>query len=118
MTDERLARRLAELRDFADEAAFVVSHGRENFVAATRDGALLRNAAGHVLVKIATVAERLPGDYRAAHPLIDWRKITLMHDLVTHHDDKVNDDLVFSTLAVDIPQFLDNLDVDPEPPAR
>ena len=110
--EERLRLRLDDLRRFADEAAFVVSHGRNAYLAGTREGALLRNAAGHLLVKVATVVEKLPDEYRHARPDIDWRAITRMRNLVAHHYDNVNDDLMFATLAVDVPRLVADLGLD------
>jgi uncharacterized protein with HEPN domain len=107
--DERTARRLDDLRRFADEAAFLVSHGRDRYLTDAPEGALLRNAAGHLLVKVATVVEKLPDDFRRSSPGIDWRAITRMRNLVAHHDDDVNDDLMFDTLAIHIPQLVTDL---------
>lgn len=45
MTDDRVRRRLEDLARFVDEAAYVVSKGRDAYLAATPEGALLRTPA-------------------------------------------------------------------------
>ncbi len=49
--------------------------GREAYLADTMDGALLRAAGERILIKIATVAEKLPDDFKAQHRDIDWVRI-------------------------------------------
>lgn len=103
MTDDRVRRRLEDLARFVDEAAYVVSKGRDAYLAATPEGALLRNAGERILIKVATVAEKLPEDFRAQHPTIDWVGLGRMRNLVAHHYDKINDDLIWQALTVRIP---------------
>ncbi len=103
MTEDRVRRRLDDLAGFMAEAAYVTAQGREHYVADTPEGALLRNAGERILIKVATVAEKLPDDFRAQHPTVDWTGINRMRNLVAHHYDKVNDDLLWQALTVRIP---------------
>ncbi|MBF0696213.1 HepT-like ribonuclease domain-containing protein [Actinomyces bowdenii] len=105
----RIARRLADLSRFGGEAEFIGSHGYEAYTARTEQGALLRNAGERILIKVATVVEKLPADYKDDHPEIDWTGITRMHNLVSHHYDKVNDDLLWRALTVRIPGLITSL---------
>ncbi|MGC5168142.1 DUF86 domain-containing protein [Luteimicrobium sp. DT211] len=107
--DAKTARRLRDLEGFAAEAAHIVRQGEDAYRAPTPDGALLRNAGAHVLVKIATVVEKLPDSFKASYVTVDWRAITRMRNLVAHHYDKVNDDLMFQTLRVDVPRLIRDL---------
>ncbi|RRD29132.1 HepT-like ribonuclease domain-containing protein [Actinomyces bowdenii] len=102
----RTKRHLADLSRFGGEAEFIRSHGYEAYTAWTEQGALLRNAGERILIKVATVVEKLPADYKDDHPEIDWAGITRMHNLVSHHYDKVNDDLLWPALTVRIPALL------------
>lgn len=105
MNDDRLNRRLADLSAFIDEADYLTSKGRSAYLADDPEGRLLRNAGERILIKIATVAEKLPAEYKDAHPAADWRGLKRMRDLAAHHYDKVNDELVWQALAIRIPRL-------------
>lgn len=62
MTEDRVARWLEDLARTGGEAAYLVSKGKAVYRADTMDGALLRDAGARILIKIATVAEKLPDD--------------------------------------------------------
>lgn len=109
MNDDRIQRRLDDLARFGTEAAYLVGKGRNAYLADTMDGAMLRNAGERILIKTATVAEKLPDDIKAQHPEVDWTGINRMRNLVAHHYDKVNDDLHWEALAVRIPKLLTDL---------
>ena len=53
--------------------------------------------------------ERLPDEFTADYPDIEWSSITRMRNLVAHQYDKVNDDLMFVTLRRDIPALIERL---------
>lgn len=101
-----MARRLGDLRAFGAEARYVVERGREAYLADTPEGALLRNAGERVLIKVATVVEKLPDAYKAEHADVPWVAISRMRNLVAHHDDKVNDDVMWAALAERVPGML------------
>ncbi len=94
---------------FGAEAAYLADKGREAYLADTMDGAMLRNAGERILIKTATVAEKLPDEFKAQHPGVDWTGINRMRNLVAHHDDKINDDLLWQTLTVRIPKLVREL---------
>ncbi|WP_448060511.1 HepT-like ribonuclease domain-containing protein [Cellulomonas hominis] len=107
--DERVVRRLQDLVTFAAEAAHIVSRGRDAYLADSAEGALLRNAGERVLIKVATVAEKLPADYTAAHGSVAWVAIGRMRSLVAHHYDKVNDDMMWAALSRRVPEMVRSL---------
>lgn len=82
MTEGRVQRRLEDLTRFVAEARHLVGKGREAYLADTMDGAMLRNAGERILIKIATVAEKLPEEFRTQHPDVDWTGINRMRNLV------------------------------------
>ncbi|WP_431837246.1 HepT-like ribonuclease domain-containing protein [Cellulomonas sp. Y8] len=107
MTDqERVARRLTDLRTFGLEARYVVDRGRDAYLADTPEGRMLRNAGERVLIKVATVVEKLPESYKATHDEVPWVAVSRMRNLVAHHYDKVNDDVMWAALAVRVPAML------------
>lgn len=100
---------LGDLAGFGADAAYLVAWGREAYLADTAQGRLLRNAGERLLIKVATVVERLPDEFKAGYPDIEWAHINRMRNLVAHHYDKVNDDLMFVTLRRDVPALLERL---------
>lgn len=40
------------------------------------------------MIQVATVAEKLPEDFKAQHPDIEWVKIQRMRNLVAHRYDE------------------------------
>jgi uncharacterized protein with HEPN domain len=109
VSDDRVQRRLEDLAQIGAEAAYLVGKGRTAYLADTMEGALLRNAGERILIKAASVAEKLPDDFKAQHPEVDWAGINRMRNLVAHHYDKVNDDLLWEALTVRIPALLTEL---------
>lgn len=103
--DGRVERRLGDLADFVEEAAYLTSKGREAYLADSMDGALLRNAGERILIKVATVAEKLPQAFKDKHPDVDWQGLNRMRNLVAHHYDRVSHDLVRAALSVRIPEL-------------
>lgn len=55
------------------------------------------------------VRPAIRGGFKARHPAVDWMGIGRMRSLVAHHDDKVNDDLLWQAITVRIPGLLDEL---------
>jgi uncharacterized protein with HEPN domain len=108
VTGDRVQRRLEDLARIGTEAAYLVGKGRTAYLADTMEGALLRNAGERILIKAATVAEKLPDDFKAQHSEVDWVGINRMRTLEAH-DAKVNDDLLWQALTVRIPALLTEL---------
>lgn len=107
--DDRIQRRLGDLAAFGEQAAYIADKGRDAYLAESPGGALLRNAGERILIKVATVVEKLPQEFKDRHPSVDWSGITRMRNLVAHHYDKVNDDLVWAALTTRLPGLLAEL---------
>ncbi len=101
----RVDRRLGDLAEFVREAAYLTSKGREAYLADSMEGALLRNAGERILIKVATVAEKLPQAFKDTCPDVDWQGINRMRNLVAHHYDRVSHDLVWTALSVRLPEL-------------
>jgi len=84
----------------------VTQAGLEAYSADDQNGALLRNAGERVLIKVATVVERLPEEFKANYPDIAWVNIVRMRNLVAHHYDHVDDDLIWNALANLVPALV------------
>lgn len=109
---ERVRRRLRDLADFGADAAYTVGLGIEAYLADSPQGRVLRNNGRHILIQVATVAEKLPATFKDACDDVDWVAIGRMRNLVAHHYDKVDDRLVFTALAHRIPDLLGRLELD------
>lgn len=112
MSQERITRRLDDLLRIGAEASYLVKKGKPAYLANTMDGALLRDAGERILIKVATVAEKLPDDYKAARPDVDWTGISRMRNLVAHHCGLINGDLLWQALAARIPKLLKRQGID------
>jgi len=106
---EKVAHLLGDLTTFAEQAAYVTAPGRAAFAADSPEGSLLRNAGERILIKVATVTERLPEEFKDRHPQIAWRNIARMRNLVAHHYDHVDDDLIWNALVKLIPALVQDL---------
>ena len=106
---DRVSDWLHDLAGFGADADYLVGLGQEAYLAATLHGRLLRNAGERLLIKVATIVERLPGEFKAEYPDVEWSNINRMRNLVAHLNDKVHDDLMFVTLRSDIPALIKRL---------
>jgi uncharacterized protein with HEPN domain len=109
VSEDRVQRCLRDLARIGAEADYLVEKGENAYLASTLDGALLRDAGERILIKVATVAERLPDDFKQGHVRVDWSGINRMRNLVVHHYDKVNDDLIWAALTTRIPSLMAEL---------
>ena len=87
--DDRLRRRLGDLRVLVADAAHLTSKGWGAYVADTPDGRLLRAAGEHLIIQVATVAEKLPQEFKDRYPAAEWVKLGRMRNLAAHHCDLV-----------------------------
>ncbi len=104
--DDKVARLLDDLATMADDAAHIVDLGEDAYLADDPHGRLLRNAGERIVIKVSTVVERLPDDFKEQYPEIEWVKIQRMRNLVAHHYDKVQADFVWATLRGRIPELV------------
>jgi uncharacterized protein with HEPN domain len=107
---KRIARRLEDLREFAEDARYTVSLGLDAFLEDSPDGRILRNNGRHILIQVATVVEKLPVEFKQRYADIDWVAISRMRNLIAHHYDKVDDQLIYAALATRIPALIARLD--------
>lgn len=58
------------------------------------------------LTIIGEATKRLSPDLRNQHPTIPWKQMAGMRDIVTHHYDEVDPDVVWDVVQDDIPRLL------------
>jgi uncharacterized protein with HEPN domain len=61
------------------------------------------------LTILGEATKRLSQDLRIQHPDIPWKQMAGMRDIVTHHYDEVDPDIVWEIIQNDLPQLLDML---------
>ncbi len=105
----RVGRRLEDLVDISREADYLVSKGKDAYLADTAEGRLLRAAGQNIVLRVATVAEKLPAEFRDQHPEAEWDKLRAMRNLTAHHYDKVNHDFIWVALANRVPGLIATL---------
>lgn len=87
----------------AVEKILAFSHGfnEESFLADDRT----QSAVQHQLMIIGEAVKRLSPEFRAVHPEIRWTPMAGMRDILIHAYDTVDLDEVWQTVAVDIPNL-------------
>lgn len=106
---EKVGRYLADLARFGEQARRLVSEGHEAYVAQTFDGERSRGFGEHIVLNIATVAERLPEWFKEQHPDVGWPAVKGMRNLIAHVYDGVDDELVWRALEKRVPQMVAQL---------
>ncbi len=109
VTEDRVARRLADLTSMAEVARRIVAKGEGAYLADDVDGHTLRLVGRQLVIQVATVVEKLPEDFKALYPDVGWVKIQRMRNPVAHHYDKVLDEFVWETLRTRLPQLVTTL---------
>ena len=112
MTEDRVTRRLADLASMAEVARGIVAKGEDAYLADDVDGHTLRLAGRQLVIQVATVVEKLPEDFKAQYPDVEWVRIQRMRNLVAHHYDQVLDEFVWETLRTRLPQLATTLQLE------
>ena len=115
--DGRVSRRLADLVDMVEVARGLAEKGLDAYLADDLEGRTLRLAGRQLVIQVATVAERLPDDFKAQHPDVEWVKVQRMRNLVAHHYDKVLDEFVWESLRSALPRLVSTLGLSADPGA-
>lgn len=89
----------------------IVADGKETFYENSHHGRLRRHAADRALQIIQQAAQALSDDYRARHPQLPWNAIRGMRNRLVHEYHGVDVDLVWWTLAEQLPVFKRRLDL-------
>ena len=106
---EKVARYLADLARFGEQARLLVSEGHDAYLAQTFDGERSRGFGEHIVLNIATVAERLPEWFKEQHPDVGWPALKGMRNLIAHVYDGVDDELVWRALEKRVPRMIAEL---------
>lgn len=105
----KVARYLADLARFGEQARQLVAEGHGAYMARTFDGQRSRGFGEHIVLNIATVAERLPEQFKEQHPDVGWPALKGMRNLIAHVCDGVDDELVWRALEKRVPRMIQQL---------
>jgi uncharacterized protein with HEPN domain len=99
--------RLRHILDAAREAvAFICGHSREDL----DKNRMLNLSLVRLLEIIGEASRGISEEFRAAHPEIVWKKMAGMRDWLIHGYFDVNLDIVWETVAEDLPPLIVQLE--------
>lgn len=93
------------LRHIAAEADFLIRESSTVTPEAFQSNEVLRRAFVRSLEIIGEAAKKLPSDFRAQHPSIEWRRIAGMRDRLIHDYFGVDYDLIWDVVQNRIPEL-------------
>lgn len=105
--EKRLPRTLDEMRVCFDDAAELVGRGATVFA----EDPLIRRAARSIVADLAETCERLPERVRREKPDLPWAVIKAMRNTALHDYQDTDFEVVWDTLAVDLPSLRRSLGV-------
>lgn len=110
MMDERLANKLAHMRDAAIQAStFIDGLAKEDFIA----DAMTRDACCMNLIIIGEAAKRIVEgwpDFAMEHADFGWHRMTGIRNRVAHGYEDINFEIVWDTLVGELPELIERID--------
>jgi len=101
--EERIRRTLEQMAEAArDIADFIRGADPDQF----ESQKLLRSAVERQIEIIGEGARRIPDDFRALHPEIEWRAIASQRNVVAHEYDDIRIDVIWKVSSIDVPALL------------
>jgi uncharacterized protein with HEPN domain len=91
------------LRHILAEADFLIAQSQDLGVERFRTDETLRRAFVRSLEVIGEESKKLPGEFRVAHPDVEWRAMAGMRDHLIHGYFAVDYDLVWDVVTNKIP---------------
>ena len=107
--DDRVAAILADIARFAKSAARVAGRGHEVFIDPDDDDQ--RRIARSIIVDLSAAADRLPEEFRLAHPGIDWKGIRAVRNFIAHDYDGTDEEVLWQAIAVRLPDIVRELGI-------
>lgn len=103
MTLDRVPQILRDIERFAKTSRRVVDRGYEQFSDPDNDDQ--RRIARSLLVDLSAAADRLPEEYRASHPEVDWNGIRAVRNFIAHDYDGTDEVLLWRAIAIEFPKI-------------
>ncbi|MDF1489865.1 HepT-like ribonuclease domain-containing protein [Tessaracoccus caeni] len=104
---DRVPAILADIARFGVTAQRVANRGYERFIDPDDDDQ--RRIARSLIVDLSAAADRLPEEFRAQHPEIDWRGIRAVRNFIAHDYDGTDPHILWQAVVTEFPRILDAL---------
>ena len=75
------------------------------------DSALIQSAVERQLEILGEAARRLSGEFRQAHPEIDWRRIIGLRNILIHRYDEIRQQTIWTTIISELEPLLAQLEI-------
>jgi uncharacterized protein with HEPN domain len=92
------------------EAEYLIGRSQDTTADAFAADATLQRAFVRSLEVIGEATKKLPDEFRAAHPEVDWRSIARMRDRLIHGYFSVDYELVWEVVRSRIPELQRTID--------
>lgn len=96
---ERVAETLEDLVEFGGMAVRLVARGKGCY----DTDETMRLAAEAILHRIGEAVSRLPDEFVAAHPAVEWRLLKATRNIVAHQYARIDHDIIWAGPAGKIP---------------
>lgn len=117
--DLELRRRLQDIAREVSATRGMVAAGYEAFIAEDQQGYHFRRTGERVVEIIHEAAAKLPGHYKNQRPEVPWSVLRGMRNRITHAYGDVDYDILWDTLATDLPAVAEALKLElPEHPYK
>ncbi len=73
------------------------------------NNSLIKDSVERNLIKIGDIIERIPKDFQDEYNQIPWTEIKGMRNVLTHHYNRIVDEIVWETVKKDIPELRNKL---------
>lgn len=104
----KLAKAIVDLLAVCDSADHLVARGREVF----DNDEIARLASEAIISRLGEAVRRLPETFRDQHPSQRWSAMLGTRNLVTHDYARIDHDIIWNALQVEVPKlrnFLESL---------
>ncbi len=99
-------RTIARLADMLDSARAILEFLQGKNYAEYLQSRLLRSAVVREIEIIGEAARLMPDDFKAAHPEIPWKSITVQRHVLAHDYDTINHEKIWRVATIHIPELI------------
>ncbi len=100
---------LEYLKHIKDECEYLITKSEGLAQDEFNDDETLQRAFVRSLEIISEATKKIPGEFRAKYPDVNWREMAGMRDVLIHDYFGVNYNIVWDVVVNHIPQLFDNL---------
>lgn len=98
--------RLLDIIEAAAEVGAIVANGRDEYLA----NPVAKRAVERLLEIIGEAANLLSDETKDSFPNVEWREITNLRILLSHHYFRIDEEQIWETASVSVPELLRKLE--------